>query len=78
MWPRLKEFILGQCPNTNEVGTMYTCAITVSLPLKNNKLPPRCVLNGLEVELAKLDALSAQLIQLAKCYQIISKTKNVI
>ena len=23
VWPRLKEFILGQCPNTNEVGTMY-------------------------------------------------------
>ena len=22
VWPRLKEFILGQCPNTNEVGTM--------------------------------------------------------
>ena len=46
-------------------------------------MPPRCVLNGLKpvpipVELAKLDALSAQLIQLAKCYQIISKTKNVI
>ena len=46
-------------------------------------MPPRCVLNGLEpvpipVELAKLDALSAQLIQLAKCYQIISKAKNVI
>ena len=36
----------------------------------------RCVLNGLEpvpipLELAKLDALSAQLIQLAKCYQTV-------
>ena len=82
VWPRLKEFILGQCPNTNEVGTMYMCNYCKS-SIKNNKLPPRCVLNGLEpvpipVELAKLDALSAQLIQLAKCYQIISKTKNVI
>ena len=64
---------------------MYMCNYCKS-SIKNNKLPPtapRCVLNGLEpvpipVELAKLDALSAQLIQLAKCYQIISKTKNVI
>ena len=53
MWPRLKEFILGQCPNTNEVGTMYI-RITVSLPLKNNKLPPRCVLNGLEPEVEEV------------------------
>ena len=62
VWPRLKEFILGQCPNTNEVGTMYMCNYCKS-SIKNNKLPPRCVLNGLEpvpipVELAKLDALS--------------------
>ena len=75
VWPRLKEFILGQCPNTNEVGTMYKCNYCKS-SIKNNKLPPRCVLNGLEpvpipVELAKLDALSAQLIQLAKCYQTV-------
>ena len=82
VWPRLKEFILGQCPNINEVGTMYMCNYCKS-SIKNNKLPPRCVLNGLEpvpipVELAKLDALSSQLIQLAKGYQIISKTKNVI
>ena len=53
MWPRLKEFILGQCPNTNEV-TQCTYAITVSLPLKNNKLPPRCVLNGLEPEVEEV------------------------
>ena len=82
VWPRLKEFILGQCPNTNEVGTMYMCNYCKS-SIKNNKLPPKCVLNGLEpvpipVELAKLDALSAQLIQLAKCYQIISKTNFFI
>ena len=62
VWPRLKEFILGQCPNTNEVATMYMCNYC-KYSIKNNKLPPRCVLNGLEpvpipVELAKLDALS--------------------
>ena len=61
VWPRLKGFILGQCPNTNEVGTMYMCNYCKS-SIKKNKLPPRCVLNGLEpipipVELAKLDAL---------------------
>ena len=44
--------------------------------IKKNKLPPRCVLNGLETvpmppELAKLDALSSQLIQRAKCYQTV-------
>ena len=43
--------------------------------IKKNKLPPRCVLNGLETvpmppELAKLDALSSQLI-CAKCYQTV-------
>ena len=38
VWPRLKEFILGQCPNTNEVGTMYMCNYCKS-PIKNNKLP---------------------------------------
>ena len=43
--------------------------------IKNNKLPPR-VLNDLETvpmppELAKLDALSSQLIQCAKCYQTV-------
>ena len=48
MWPRLKEFILGQCPNTNEVGTMYICNYCKS-SIKNNKLPPRCVLEP-EVE----------------------------
>ena len=79
---RTERVYLGQCPNTNELGIMYMCNYCKSA-IKNNKLPPRCVLNGLEpvpipVELAKLDALSAQLIQLAKFYQIISKTKNVI
>ena len=75
VWSRLKEYILGQCPNTDEVGTLYMCHYCKS-SIKNNKLPPRCVLNGLQqvpipAELVKLDALSAQLIQLAKCYQTV-------
>ena len=53
VWPRLKEFILGQCPNTNEVGTMYICNYCKS-SIKNNKLPPRCVLNGLEPEVEEV------------------------
>ena len=53
-----------------------TCAITVSLPLKTISSPLGMYLMGLEpvpipLELAKLDALSAQLIQLAKCYQTV-------
>ena len=44
--------------------------------IKNNKMPPQCVLNGLQnvpipPELAVLDTLSRQLIQRAKCYQTI-------
>ena len=44
--------------------------------IKIDKLPPRCVLNGLETveikaPLAKLDRLSRQLIQRAKCYQTV-------
>ena len=30
VWPRLKEFILGQCRNTNEVGTLYMCHYFIS------------------------------------------------
>ena len=42
----------------------------------DNVLPNLCVLNGLETvpvpqELQQLDALSTQLIQLAKCYQTV-------
>ena len=43
---------------------------------RGNKLPGRCVLNGLETELvpdelSNLDALSKQLIQEAKAYQTV-------
>ena len=38
VWSRLKEYILGQCPNTDEVGTLYMCII-VSLPLKTISCP---------------------------------------
>ena len=71
MWPRLKQHILDHNPTADQqILYMYHCCKSGT---KQNKLPPRCVLNGLETapELAKLDALSSQLIQRAKCYQTI-------
>ena len=38
VWPRLKEFILGQCPILMR-WPQCTCAITVSLPLKTIRCP---------------------------------------
>ena len=67
MWPRLKDFILGQCPNTNEVGTLYMCHYCKA-SFKNNKLPPRCVLNGLEPVPIPLELLK---LELSKYYQTV-------
>ncbi len=44
--------------------------------VKRNKLPPRCVLNGLQTvpipeEIPSLDLLSRQFVQRAKCYQTV-------
>ena len=56
-----------------QIQKYFTFVIIVN---RAGKLPPRCVLNGLKtesipVELTKLDSLSCQLIQKAKCYQTI-------
>ena len=72
VWERLKSFILKQNPSACD---MFMCKYCKPL-IRNNKLPARCVLNGLELdpvppELAKLDSLSKQLIQRAKCYQTV-------
>ena len=74
VWPRLKSFILQQNPNAGE-QVLYMCNYCKPI-IRKNKLPPRCVLNGLQTvpvpsELAALDSLSRQLIQRAKCYQTI-------
>ena len=74
VWLRLKSFVLQQDPNASE-EVLYMCKYCKPL-IKKNKLPPRCVLNGLQMEpippeLADLDSLSRQLIQRAKCYQIV-------
>ena len=73
VWERLKSFILQQNPT---VCDMFMCKYCKPL-IRKNKLPARCVLNGLQLhpvppELAKLDSLSKQLIQRAKCYQLLS------
>ena len=72
VWERLKSFILQQNPSAFD---MFMCKYCKPL-IRNNKLPARCVLNGLQLdpvppELAKLDTLSKQLIQRAKCYQTV-------
>ena len=74
VWLRLKSFVLQQDPNAGE-EVLYICKYCKPL-IKKNKLPPRCVLNGLQMEpippeLADLDSLSRQLIQRAKCYQTV-------
>ena len=74
VWPALKAFIVEQNPNANE-QVLYMCNYCKPL-VKKDEMLPRCVLNGLQTipmppELAKLDCLSRQLIQRAKCYQTV-------
>ena len=74
VWPDLKAFILKHNPDANE-QVLYMCNYCKPL-IKKDRLPPRCVLNGLQTlpmppELAKLDCLSRQLIQRAKWYQTV-------
>ena len=76
VWPALKAFIVEQNPDANE-QVLYMCNYCKAL-VKKDEMPPRCVLNGLQTismppELAKLDCLSRQLIQRAKCYQTVVK-----
>ena len=72
VWPRLKDYLHDQ---NLANGQLYMCNYCKS-KMKNNKMPPRCIFNGLTTvpippELSKLDALSSQLIQKAKCYQTV-------
>ena len=74
MWAQLKQHILHRNPSA-ESDVMYVCAYCRPL-LNKNKLPCRCILNGLETEpvppeLSNLDALSKQLIQRAKAFQTV-------
>ena len=72
--PQLKSYILEQTPDAGD-HVLFMCKYCRHM-IKQNKLPPRCVINGLQVvpmppELSALDSLSIQLIQRAKCYQTI-------
>ena len=71
VWPTLKAYIVESNPNSSS-EVLYMCTYCKPL-IRKDKLPSRCVLNGLTVvpvppELSKLDVLSMQLIQRAKCY----------
>ena len=74
VWSTLKNFILQHDPLAPQ-NTLFICKYCKPL-IKSNTLPPRCVLNGLQTvpippELKKLDPLSSQLLQRAKCFQTI-------
>ena len=74
VWPRLQKFILDHNPAA-EHDILFMCNYCKPI-IKSDKLPGRCVLNGLETvpippEIDKLDPLSSQLIQRAKCFQTV-------
>ena len=74
VWAELKCHIMKSNPEAgNQV--LYMCNYCKPM-IRRSMMPPRCVLNELQTvpipkELAVLDQLSRQLIQLAKCYQTI-------
>ena len=74
VWDELKAYILKYQP-TVAGQVLYMCHYCKTR-VRSGDMPARCVLNGLQTvtipkELAKLDLLSRQLIQRAKCYQTI-------
>ena len=74
VWPALKQFMLRDNKQAAD-ETHFMCNYCKS-SMKHDKMPPRCVLNGLEVipipeELKNLDCLSKQFIQRAKSYQTV-------
>ena len=74
VWSELKEFMT--CNDSSASTKTHFMCNYCKPTIKKGKMPPRCVLNGLEVvpipdELSKLDCLSRQFIQRAKCYQTV-------
>ena len=71
VWIQLKNYLLAR----DSTKTLYVC--THCRPILNeNKVPDRCVLNGLYTEpvpeeLSNLNALENQFIQRAKCFQTV-------
>ena len=71
---QLEAFITDYIPNfsSKQLLMCKNCKPTI----KNNRIPNRCILNGLQSEplpdkLKGLDAISTQLFQLAKCFQTV-------
>ena len=74
VWLRLLAYVICTNPEASS-EQLYICNYCKPR-IRSNELPCRCVLNGLQTvpvppELDKVDALSTQLIQRAKCYQTI-------
>ena len=74
MWPVLKQHILSE-DGAAANKSFFMCHYCKGA-IRKDKMPPRCVLNGLEVvevaqELANLDCLSKKFIQQAKIYQTV-------
>ena len=74
VWRQLEAFLTDYDPNfsSKQLLMCKTCKPTI----KKNRIPNRCVLNGLQSEplpdeLKGLDDFSTQLIQLAKCFQTV-------
>jgi len=74
IWHDLKDYLIQNDPSVAE-KPLYVC--TYCRPVLNsNKIPSRCVLNGLYTipvpdELARLNTVETQLIQRAKCFQTV-------
>ena len=73
-WDSLKRHMLKCDPDIAD-KTLYVCSYCRPI-LNNNKIPNRCILNGLITEpvpdeLVKLNALERQLIQKAKVFQTV-------
>ena len=76
VWKQLKQHLCEQ-DSEADIYSMYVCQYCRP-NLNDNKIPSHCILNHLITEplpgeLANLDALSRQLIQRAKAFQIISR-----
>ena len=74
VWPVLKQHILSE-DGAAAKKSFIMCQYCKGA-IRKYKMPPRCVLNGLEVvevpqELGNLDCLSRQFIQCAKAYQTV-------
>ena len=74
IWLQLKNYLVEKDPDLMR-KILYVCTHCRPILNKNN-MPARCVLNGLYTELipkelSNLNAIENQLIQRAKCFQIV-------